>query len=56
MTAPKIITGRWPKPIPIRGFDWSAITEDYDDTHPIGFGATEQDAIADLLEQIEERS
>ncbi len=46
-------------PIPIRQFDWSAIDDDtYDgaeDSHcPIGHGATEQDAIDDLLEQIEE--
>jgi hypothetical protein len=45
-------------PIPVRKFDWSAIDDDtYDgaeDSHcPIGHGATEQEAIADLLEQIE---
>jgi hypothetical protein len=46
-------------PIPIRCFDWSAIDDDtYDgaeDSHcPIGTGATEQEAIDDLLRQIEE--
>lgn len=46
-------------PIPERGFDWSAIVPaEYDgapDSHsPIGRGATEEAAIADLLEQIEE--
>lgn len=48
-------------PIPIRCFDWSAIDDDtYDgaeDSHcPIGTGATEQEAIDDLLRQIEEAS
>jgi len=59
----KITTDYWPKPIPWRKFDWSAVDSDtYDgapDTHPpcpIGRGATEAEAIADLLEQIEERS
>jgi hypothetical protein len=44
-------------PIPLRQFDWSAIDDDtYDGPGcPIGAGATEAEAIADLLEQIEER-
>ncbi len=46
-------------PIPLRCFDWSAIDDDtYDgaeDSHcPIGHGATEQEAIDDLMRQIEE--
>lgn len=46
-------------PIPTRKFDWSAIDEDtYDgveDSHcPVGRGATEIDAIRDLLDQMEE--
>lgn len=52
-------------PIPVRSFDWSAVTADYDggdvdyDTSsrdPIGRGATEELAVADLIEQIEERA
>jgi hypothetical protein len=48
-------------PIPIRQFDWSAIDDDTydgtDDSHcPIGRGATEQEAIDDLLEQKETAS
>ena len=43
-------------PIPVRDFDWSAVTDNYDgaeDSHcPIGHGLTEQDAINDLLEQL----
>lgn len=46
-------------PIPDRRFDWSAVDDDtYDgapDSHcPIGRGRTESEAIADLLEQLEE--
>jgi hypothetical protein len=50
-------------PIPYRGADWSAVTADYDggdidyDTpsrDPIGRGATEEAAIADLLEKLAE--
>ena len=42
-------------PIPIRDFDWSAIDADtYDEGSPIGTGKTEAEAIADLMQQIEE--
>lgn len=46
-------------PIPDRRFDWSAVDDDtYDgaeDSHcPIGRGATEAEAVADLLQQIED--
>lgn len=51
-------------PIPVRSFDWSAVTDDYDCDYddergffsncPIGHGATEQEAIEDLLEQMED--
>jgi hypothetical protein len=45
-------------PIPIRTFDWSAIDDDtYDGPgSPVGTGATEPEAIADLIEQINERN
>ena len=54
----RIRTDHWPKPIPIRDFDWAAVTDDYDgapDARPqcIGFGRTEQEAIADLMQQLE---
>lgn len=45
-------------PIPIRSMDWSAVTDNYDGAEDssnrgqIGRGATEEEAIADLLEQI----
>jgi hypothetical protein len=46
-------------PIPTRIFDWSAVDDDtYDgaeDSHcPIGRGATEKEAIEDLLSKITE--
>lgn len=61
IAALKIVTSFDYQPIPDRSMDWSAVTDNYDgapDTHPpcpIGRGATEAEAIADLLEQIEER-
>lgn len=53
---PKIRTTYVYPPIPIRDFDWSAIDDDtYDGPgSPIGTGRTEQDAIADLMGQIED--
>lgn len=46
-------------PLPIRGLDWSAVndrTYDGSESDPIGRGATELEAIVNLLEQIEERA
>ena len=59
----KIVTSYWAKPIPLRQFDWSAVDDNYDcdcdqdgffSTCPIGYGATEQEAIDDLIEQLRE--
>jgi hypothetical protein len=41
-------------PIPTRDLDWSAVDDNYEPGHAIGTGATEDAAIADLLEQLEE--
>ena len=42
-------------PIPHRCFDWAAIDDDtYEGGGPIGYGATEEEAIADLMEQIDD--
>ena len=46
-------------PIPIRAWDWSAVDDDTycgcPDCHcPVGLGATEDAAIADLLEKMED--
>lgn len=40
--------------IPLRNFDWVASEQNYDLGRPLGFGRTEQDAINDLLEQLEQ--
>lgn len=51
----KIKTHYEPTPISLRQFDWSAVDDDtYDYDQPIGHGATEQEAINDLLEQLED--
>jgi len=43
-------------PIPLRDFDWAAVDDStYDGPGcPVGYGKTEAEAIADLLEQIED--
>ena len=50
----KIVTNYVYPPIPIRQFDWSAIDDDTYDGEGcrIGYGATEQEAIDDLLDQM----
>jgi hypothetical protein len=49
----KVRTGH--TPTPWAKFDWSAVDDNYDEGGTIGYGATETEAIADLIEQIEER-
>ena len=49
----KIITKYDPPPIPISNCDWQATFDDYDLGSPIGHGATEEAAIADLLMEAE---
>lgn len=50
----KIITRYDPPPIPPREFDWSAVSDNYDQGDPVGFGRTEQEARDDLLELLEQ--
>jgi hypothetical protein len=47
----KIETSYWRKPIPPRCFDWQAVDGGTYDGEgcPIGYGATEQEAIVNLL-------
>lgn len=51
-----VVTHYDPKPIPDRRFDWSAVDgETYDGPGcPIGWGRTEDEARADLAEQMED--
>ena len=46
-------TRYWAKPIPFRQYDWEATWPDYEGGDPVGFGLTEQDAIADLIAETE---
>ena len=45
----KIITNFEYPPIPLRCCDWSAVREGYEQGDPIGVGATELEAIQDLI-------
>jgi hypothetical protein len=51
----RIVTNYWMKPIPLRQFDWSAVTDNYEPGEPIGYGATAAEAIKDLQEQCDGR-
>jgi len=60
----KIETSFWRKPIPTNQFDWSAHLDSYDadcvdgefvSNDPVGYGATEAEAIHDLKLILEER-
>ena len=51
----KIITNFEYPPIPTRCFDWSATRDGYEPGDPIGVGATELQAIEDLIYTEEER-
>ena len=42
-------------PIPIREFDWCATDDNYEPGCPIGWGRTKEEAINDLIEQLEEK-
>ena len=53
---PKYITRYEYPPIPDRRWDWSAVTDEYDGTGPVGEGATEREALLDLLDQLEEKA
>jgi hypothetical protein len=50
----KIKTEYDPKPIPVRDFDWIACYENCDENDYIGYGKTEQEAINDLLSNIDD--
>lgn len=57
MTA-KIITNLVHPPIPLRQFDWAAYRDGFEPEcgEPYGQGATEAEAVADLLQQEADRS
>lgn len=49
MTDRKIITKYDPPPIPARFCDWSAVRDGWDLGDHIGYGETEDAAVADLM-------
>lgn len=51
----KLDTEYWAKPIPDRRLDWYATEDSYEPGMPVGTGRTEEEAIQDLLEQLEDR-
>lgn len=48
--AEKIVTSFVYPPIPIRCFDWCACRDGYEPGEPLGYGATEAEAIEELLQ------
>jgi hypothetical protein len=50
MATRKINISYEPKPIPMRNFDYCATFDGYEPGDPIGYGATEEAAKAELLE------
>lgn len=54
MTRRIIVTVYDAPPIPFRGVDWHAIYEGTEETGPYGRGATEDEAIANLIELSED--
>jgi hypothetical protein len=47
----KIVTENIRPPVPSRRWDWVAYFDNYDDGDPIAYGATEDEAIVNLMEQ-----
>ncbi len=47
----KILTHYDPKPIPLRGFDWCAVYDDDGGESYAGYGATEAEAIRNLMDE-----
>lgn len=43
-------------PIPLRSMDWQATADDYEPGHPVGTGATEEEAVHDLIDQLFEEA
>jgi hypothetical protein len=48
-----IRTTYWPKPVPNRAFDWEAALDNYEPGMPIGYGATRELAVLDLMQQLQ---
>lgn len=46
----RIVTEHVYPPIPIRQFDWSATTDNYEPGYPLEHGRTEKEAVENLLD------
>lgn len=51
MTPRNIVTSNICPPIPWRTFDWCAYRDGTEEQGPYGYGATEAEAVRDLLEE-----
>jgi hypothetical protein len=51
----KIVTNHIRPPIPDRSYDWRAYYDGEEERREYGYGRTEEEAIADLLENYEAR-
>lgn len=52
----KIVTEFVHPPIPLRQFDWAAVLDGYEPGDALGEGRTEDEAVADLIDQLDERA
>jgi hypothetical protein len=55
MTAPKIPTEHWSKPIPTSLFDWSAAIDDYELGHPNRFMSAATSGLEERTADLEAR-
>ena len=53
MNGNDILTSNVNPPIPVRSFDWQAVRDGYEPSDAIGYGATKQAAIDDLISKEE---
>lgn len=49
-----IVTHCVAPPIPFRSFDWRAYRDGTEESGPVGYGETEDAAVADLMDQLED--
>lgn len=50
----KIRTSYWKKPIPTDRYDWEAWFDGEEETHRVGYGRTEEEAINELKEEYDD--
>jgi hypothetical protein len=50
----RIVTSYWCKPTPTRSLDWCAYYDGDEEAGQYGFGSTEEEAVADFIENWQE--